>query len=138
MSDVQQNTDWISRIASGLAVLLSMSSIIIAFLELSTIQEQQQAEVWPYLQIKGSYSQEGFSLQLQNKGVGPALTADINLLNGQEEFQNLERFIRSVSGPEKAFGHDVYRGFIPDNTVIGVGEMCKCFRFLGMMIRNIL
>lgn len=111
-----------SQLASGFAVILSLISLFVSVMELSSIQDQQRANVWPYLQMTGSYTQDGFAIELQNKGVGPALVNEFVLSYKGETYQELDKMILASVGEEDAFSYDVYKAANPSQSVIASGE----------------
>ena len=116
-----------SQLASGFAVVVSLISLFISVMELSSIQDQQRANVWPYLQISGSYSEEGFKIELQNKGVGPALVNHLKLEYSGREFTDLDTMVEAAVGPEDAFSYEVYKASNPSQSVVASGEIINLF-----------
>lgn len=116
-----------SQIASGFAVILSLFSLFVSVMELSSIQEQQRANVWPYLQLTGSYTQEGFKVELQNKGVGPAIVNELKLHYANKTYSNLDNMIVATLGPEDAFSYEVYKASNPTKSVVASGEVINLF-----------
>jgi len=115
------------RLAAVFAVALSIAAILVSLLEVSAARSQQQASVWPYIDMSGSYSDEGFQLILTNKGVGPARMGDVNILLDGQIADDLDSAILAILGEEDAFSYDVYRATNPSRNVIAKGETVRLF-----------
>jgi hypothetical protein len=116
-----------ANIASALAVLISVSALIVSFLELSAIRTDQRTSVWPYLELSRFYGSEGFAYRLTNKGVGPAKVRTLVLTHEGETIEDLDQLILETVGPEEAFSYDLYNAFDPAGTVLSSGEMKTLF-----------
>ncbi|MEM7612210.1 MAG: hypothetical protein AAF270_11045 [Pseudomonadota bacterium] len=119
-----------SRLELGtslLAIAISVVAMGVSLFEVSAMRSQQRAEVWPYIELSQRFNNEGFELQLSNKGVGPALMADVNLTNDGQAITDLDAFIAATVGDENAFSYDVYRVGDPANRVIAAGEQVTLF-----------
>ncbi|RRB17355.1 hypothetical protein [Larkinella knui] len=55
------------------ATFLSFAALIVSIFQTRIAREQQQASVWPYVQLAGNHIDNDFVLVLKNNGVGPAL-----------------------------------------------------------------
>ncbi|MEO0574131.1 MAG: hypothetical protein AAF004_01620 [Pseudomonadota bacterium] len=112
---------------SLLAIGISVAAMGVSLLEVTAMREQQRAEVWPYLEFRQSFSEEGFRLTLANKGVGPALVGTANMMSGDRVIDDLDAFIAETVGAENAFSYDVYRTSNPTNSVLSPGESVTVF-----------
>lgn len=115
------------RLAAIFAIGLSFAAMGISLMEVTSIRAQQKADVWPYLEIKASYTGEGFKLLMINKGVGPALTGDVVMTDGGAPIASLETLILKTVGEENAFGYEVYGSSDPSNGVVAPGETYNLF-----------
>jgi hypothetical protein len=61
------------------ASFLSLCALVVALLQTRIAREQQYAAVWPYLEIGSGRIDGKFTLQLENKGVGPAVVKSVEL-----------------------------------------------------------
>ncbi len=60
------------------AIGISVATLFVYIYQARIMQSQQHASVWPY--VESSYSNvDGFYLQVQNKGIGPAIIKDAKL-----------------------------------------------------------
>ena len=60
------------KLVAYMAVLVGLCALGVSIYEANIFRQQQKASVWPYLEF--SYSNiDGFSYNLKNKGVGPAI-----------------------------------------------------------------
>lgn len=68
----QKRFDW-DRVVAMSALLVSVATV--AFLGYQTVimRAQIEAAVWPHIQIGTSCCRDGFHIDVQNKGVGPAI-----------------------------------------------------------------
>lgn len=115
------------RMASVFAVALSIAALLVSLVEVATVRAQQRATAWPYIQISTSYSDDGFRLELKNKGVGPALMSDVMLTSDGQPVENLDQFIADTVGETDAFSYDVYSTSNPSNGVVAAGETVTLF-----------
>jgi hypothetical protein len=83
-----------SQIASLIAVIVSLSALMVSIYEANIMKEQQQlmvsqqkTSVWPYVKGNTLYSFDTLSsikVVIENKGIGPALIDEIRIsINGQ-------------------------------------------------------
>lgn len=115
------------RMASVFAVALSIAALLVSLVEVATVRAQQRATAWPYVEISASYSDDGFRLDLTNKGVGPALMSDVSLTRNSQPIENLNSFIAETVGDADAFSYDLYSTTNPSNSVIAAGETITLF-----------
>lgn len=115
------------RMAAILAIAVSFAAMAISLLEVTSVRAQQNASVWPYVEIEERYSQNGFQLRLTNKGVGPALMGDIVLLANGTPLTDIDAFIAETVGEKDAFSYDVYETSNPSGSVVSAGESYDLF-----------
>jgi hypothetical protein len=118
----------LNSIATIGAVILSIIAISISVLEVTTMRTQQKATVWPYIQVKSSYSADSFKISLENKGIGPALIKNFELLVDDKPQTEFDSIISQLVGPENAFSYDVYRATNPGNSVVSSRENLTLLR----------
>jgi hypothetical protein len=76
------NTD---RILSVCAILIGVMTLIVYFVQTRLLMEQQHAGVWPCIQISGTNDYQGtkdkeyFTVNIDNKGIGPALIKKVEI-----------------------------------------------------------
>lgn len=127
MSESKQTKLDINGIATYAALILSLVAISISLLEVSTMRTQQHASVWPYLQIKSSYSAEGFQTFIENKGVGPAMIKRFNVKVDDKIVEGFDQIVVAVVGQQNAFSYDIYQASDPDKSVLSAGEQFRLF-----------
>ena len=89
------------------ATFLSLAALIVSIFQTRIAREQQQASVWPYLQLLVSQHNKECHIGIENKGVGPALVKKSEWLYGNKKYANaqdlyLTRFGQTKGG--KGFG----------------------------------
>ena len=104
------------------AIILSLAALFVSILEISAIRDEQRVQVWPYVEIKESYSGEGFSLTVINKGIGPARVRSVAVRFEGKEYENLDELILNSVGEENAFSYDVYSSSNPSRSVMSPGQ----------------
>ncbi|MEO1304093.1 MAG: hypothetical protein AAFV37_03890 [Pseudomonadota bacterium] len=117
-------------ILSIVAIVISMSALGVSVFEVTSLQDQQKASVWPYLEISRNYSGQGFEIRVANKGIGPALVGDVEIsLRGKtiNSSNDLDQIIIDTLGPERAFSYDTYRARDVSKQVIAPGETAILF-----------
>ncbi|MEM9169286.1 MAG: hypothetical protein AAGC56_06490 [Pseudomonadota bacterium] len=110
---------------SLLAIVISLSALGVSVLEVTSLQGQQRASVWPYLEIGGNYSGEGYEIAITNKGIGPALLGDVTItLAGRTiaSSDDLDAVILDTIGEDRAFSYDTYRASDASGAVLAPGE----------------
>lgn len=118
------------NILALVAIVISLSALGVSVLEVTSLQDQQKASVWPYLELSQNYSGQGFEVTVANKGVGPALLGDVAFVHEGKRLESsadLDALIASVVGPERAFSYDTYRSRDPSNSVLSPGETTILF-----------
>lgn len=120
---VTQNRNGI--VLSLVAIVISMSALGVSVFEVTSLQDQQKASVWPYLEISRRYSGDGFEVYIANKGIGPALLGDVEIsMQGQTITSStvLDQIIRDAVGEDRAFSFDTYRARDASQQVLAPGE----------------
>ncbi len=117
----------VNRMASFGAVLISLMALGVSVLEVNALKAQQKAMIWPFISIKNSYSNDGFELILENKGVGPAVINRVNISYKGVSYQDLDALIETTVGEEAAFSYDVYSGSNPTGSVMAAREVVTLF-----------
>ncbi len=64
-------------VLSLLSLLISLCSVAFTVVQTDIMQSQQKASVWPYLEVHMGIYQNAFFLEVQNKGVGPAVVRSV-------------------------------------------------------------
>ena len=67
------NMLYIELIVGCCAILVGLCALFVSIYEAKIFKQQQKASVWPYLEFSYNIYNPGFSYEVQNKGVGPAI-----------------------------------------------------------------
>lgn len=86
----------LEAIAANFAVILSVCAIGVSIFEVNTNQEKKHAQVWPrvYSFTSTSSSDEIFSVNIDNRGVGPAIIKYIEVSVDNEYLNDWHSFIQ--------------------------------------------
>ena len=97
-----------SDITAFLALIMSISALVIGVVEARIMSEQQQimvdqqkGAVWPYLEVKSSLAVTDslvFSWTAENKGVGPAIVNGVNLLFKEKTIKTYSELLSLLDG----------------------------------------
>lgn len=117
----------IERYASAFAVAMSLAALFVSLAEVNSERAQQLASVWPHIEIGESYSEEGFTLRLTNKGVGPALMGDLRVIYEGQHASDIDQLIIDTIGADLAFSYERYRMSNPSNSVVAPGDEIRLF-----------
>lgn len=115
-----------SRI-SIVAVVLSVAALLTSIIEVNFVRQELRSEAWPYISLHRAYSSEGYTIKLENKGVGPARLREVKLYYDNTEVTDLDQTIIDIVGEENAFSYDVYGANNPAPGVISSGEAVYLF-----------
>ena len=116
-------TQIISYVAIGLSVLALMVSVI----EVLFLRDEVKAQAWPFLQISSLYSEKGYTLAVENKGVGPAKIDSMTLFLDENTVNDLDTAIIETLGKEHAFSYDLYKANNPSPGVMSANERINLF-----------
>ncbi len=75
MDETKKKTNYFSpdKLIAYSAVLIGLCALVVSVYEANIFRQQQKASVWPFLEFSVTSNSEGFSYNIQNKGVGPAI-----------------------------------------------------------------
>lgn len=114
-------------IVSILALLLSIIAILISALEVSTARSSAKAAVWPHLNVFIRDDSSGFFINIENKGVGPALVENLEFSLDGKLITDMETAIIDTVGLENEFEYDRSMYTDVNNRVLGAGENQQLF-----------
>ena len=121
------------------ALLFSAIAMVIAFFELRSSDRQLEANVWPYVDMNIDLEADTFSLDLQNKGMGPALIHEFRLLLRDQEVVNALELADAAEYPLE--GLSMSTETVQDS-VLSVGERLVAFRIdgedVGLRLRELI
>jgi hypothetical protein len=82
------------------AIGISVATLFVYIYQARIMQSQQHASVWPH--IESSYSNvDGFYLQVQNKGIGPAIIKDAKFILDDKEVVDLDTLFDALVGKDR-------------------------------------
>lgn len=125
---MKQSTSFFrQQIGTGLALVISVSALIVSIYQANLQKTQQKALVWPYLTVTTSYTNEGFGLVATNNGTGPALVSSMEVSYRDQFMPNLDTLLNLVK-PDRTIGYDLIRVSPLNQTVVKAGEEREILR----------
>lgn len=115
------------RAIAALALVLSVTAILVSLLEVSTVRSHVKATVWPHLSLDTQSGSNRTTLQLKNKGVGPALIQDIVMKLDGKVMTDIETAIIDTLGTDTLVRDKAYVQTDVANQVIAAGETIELF-----------
>ena len=95
--------------------------MFISFYEAGIMKSQQSAMVWPYLDLSQQYNNDGFGIEVTNKGTGPAIITSVQVDYNGLPVENMDILMDSLN-PSRTFGYDILRNSTIGNQVLMSGE----------------
>ncbi len=89
--------------AAVTAIIVSACALGVSFYEVRIMRAQQKTSVWPHVEIGQQYDGEGFALEANNKGVGPALVKSLKVSVDGKQMNSLDQLLDEILGE----GHGV-------------------------------
>lgn len=124
-------------VVSFFSLFISVSSFIFIAIQTQIMQSQQKASVWAYLEIQRSISQRGFSLDVQNKGVGPAIVKKVSYVYKNKIYDDFVKLATEVI-PDKNFNYNIYTTNPIQKKVLSANEKVCVFSVSEMKFAAIL
>jgi hypothetical protein len=81
---------------SVLSLLVSLFTLIFFVVQTNIMQSQQQASVWPYLEVKVGIFENKFYIDIQNKGVGPAIVEYASFEHHGKKYDNFVEVAKDI------------------------------------------
>ncbi len=116
---------------SAAALVMSALAMIFAFMELRSSDRQLDASVWPYVDLTISLNGDEFSLDLSNKGMGPALIHEFRLVHQDEGELDAVDLMHLAEVRDRV--RTTSTSSVIDS-VLSVGETLNAFRFEGEQV----
>ncbi len=95
-------------IFSLISLVASLGAVSITGVQTQLMLRQQEASVWPYVELDQSITGEGYTFSLTNKGVGPALIKSVKYEYQGKTYTDIQVLAkRIINDPEftwKQFG----------------------------------
>lgn len=89
--------DW-DRITAISALIVSVTTVVFLGYQTLLMRNQVEASIWPYVQIATSCCGDGFSINVQNKGVGPAIVKYAYVTVDGKPQRNWHQVIKALTG----------------------------------------
>ena len=106
---------------TALAIIISLAAMFISMYEASIMKSQQSAMVWPYLDMSQQYNNDGFAIEVSNKGTGPAIITSVQVDFDGLPTESIDVLVDSLN-PDRTFGYDILRNSTLGNQVFMSGE----------------
>ena len=120
-STKKSRTDLFQSIGTVLALLISIIAMFSSIYQTNIMKTEQNAMVWPYLDITQLTNQEGFEFEISNKGTGPAIVTSVQVDYNNIPVENMDVLLDSLN-PNRTFGYDILRNSTIGNQVLMSGE----------------
>ena len=79
-----------------LAVLISFSTLFVYLYQSSLMRTQQKMSVWPHITFAPSWSSDYLSLNLTNKGIGPAIIKNVKIEVNENQVDGVQEIMKYV------------------------------------------
>ena len=120
------STERFQSIGTALAIIISLAAMFISIYEASIMKSQQTSMVWPYLDLSQQYDNEGFAIEIANKGTGPAIITSVQVDYNGQPVVSIDVLLDSLN-PNRTFGYDILRNSSLGNQVFMSGETSVVF-----------
>ncbi len=117
----RSKTDRLQSTGTILALVISIIAMFTSIYEANIMKSQQKAMVWPHLHITDSYSADGFSIMIANKGTGPALIKSVQVDYKGIPMSTMDELLDSLN-PNRTFGYNILRNNTLNKYVFTPGE----------------
>jgi hypothetical protein len=115
------STERFQTIGTALAIIISLAAMFISIYEASILKSQQTSMVWPYLDLSQQYDNNGFAIEISNKGTGPAIITSVQVDYKGLPVESIDVLMDSLN-PNRTFGYDILRNSTLGNQVFMSGE----------------
>jgi hypothetical protein len=111
---------------SLLSLAASMGAVAITGVQTRMMQRQQEASVWPYVEMDTTISGNGYSFTITNKGVGPAIVKSLTYTYKGKTYTDIQELSRTIIN-DPDFGWDSYSVSNTDKRVLAINEKIPVF-----------
>jgi hypothetical protein len=115
------STERFQTIGTALAIIISLAAMFVSIYEASILKSQQTSMVWPYLDLSQQYDNNGFAIEISNKGTGPAIITSVQVDYKGLPVESIDVLMDSLN-PNRTFGYDILRNSTLGNQVFMSGE----------------
>ncbi len=115
------NTD---RILSVSAILIGLMTLVVYFIQTRLIIDQQHAGVWPCVELSttndygGTNDKELFNINVNNKGIGPALIKKVEIKFRGKIFSEFGDVFRLITGSSNFINSSLEGRTMASNEII--------------------
>ena len=115
------STERFQTFGTALAIIISLAAMFVSIYEASILKSQQTSMVWPYLDLSQQYDNNGFAIEISNKGTGPAIITSVQVDYNGLPVESVDILMDSLN-PNRTFGYDILRNSTLGNQVFMSGE----------------
>ena len=115
------STERFQTIGTALAIIISLAAMFISIYEASILKSQQTSMVWPYLDLLHQTNNDGFAIEISNKGTGPAIVTSVQVDYNGLPVESIDVLMDSLN-PNRTFGYDIMTNSTIGNQVFMSGE----------------
>ncbi|MEO1652862.1 MAG: hypothetical protein AAFU64_04915 [Bacteroidota bacterium] len=115
-------------IVAASAVVISLCALVVSLYEAQLMRKHEKANLWPYLHLDIAYSNDGFRLELQNRGTGPAKIKGAVFLHNGKVFKNWDELINQLMPTGHKITYSIYKVNSFSYQVLPAGEQIILFK----------
>jgi hypothetical protein len=113
-------------IFSLISLVASLGAVSITGLQTQLMLRQQEASVWPYIELDQSITGDGYTFSLTNKGVGPALIKSVKYDYNGKTYTDVQVLAKAIiNDPE--FTWEQFGVTNIDRKVMAINERVTVF-----------
>lgn len=110
------------------AVVISICALAVSLYEAKLMREHEKANLWPYLHLNVAYSNEGFRVELQNRGTGPAKIKGGVFWHNGKIFRNWDALIDELMPSGHNISYSIYNVNSFSYQVLPAGQKIILFK----------
>lgn len=108
-----------------IAVLISFSTLFVYLYQSSIMKTQQKMSVWPHVTFGPSWSSDHLTIDLINKGVGPAIIKNVSIAIDNNQIDGIHEIMNFV--PDTLKSEYIYSSTWPGQVIMS-GEKIQLFQ----------
>ncbi|MBC8110524.1 MAG: hypothetical protein H7Y04_05635 [Verrucomicrobia bacterium] len=122
------NLNWKPEVLfSVLSLSVSLFSLSFIVIQTNIMQSQQQASVWPYLELKLGILENKFYVDVQNKGVGPAIVEFVEFEHKGIKYDSFEKLAKFIVN-DSTFNYSNIITVSIQKSVLSASEKIRIFQ----------
>lgn len=119
-----------------LAIIISMSTLVVYIYQSNLMKQQQKMSVWPYISFGPSWGEDYLIISLINKGIGPAIINDVKIEFDNNALHSIQEIVNFI--PDSIRTDFMYSSIWPGQ-VIMAGESINVIKITeGKLARFLL